>query len=80
MLTEHAISHAMNLNNPLLMLYSSIYYAQFERLYDTSHKVNEIGGGRSLNSVGFGAFDIKEYLMDRCIEFRNKEDLFFLRE
>jgi len=64
MLTEHAISHAMNLNNPLLMLYSSIYYAQFERLYDTSHKVK---GYKVINikiQLGFRTFNIKEYFMD----------------
>jgi len=49
MLTEHAISHAMNLNNPLLMLYSSIYYAQFERLYDTSLKDSEYLTSRNIS-------------------------------
>jgi len=49
MLTEHAISHSMNLNNPLLMLYSSIYYAQFERLYDTSHKDTEYLTSRNIS-------------------------------
>jgi len=63
MLTEHAISHSMNLNNPLLMLYSSIYYAQFERLYDTSHKVNE-PFSLSYLLKGHRIFDFKEYFLD----------------
>ncbi len=33
-LAEHAISHSLNLNNPLLMLYSTIAYANFERIFD----------------------------------------------
>jgi hypothetical protein len=61
MLTEHAISHAMNLNHPLLMLYSSIYYAQFEKLYETTHKVYEeifiICSGHRISQI-------KEYFLD----------------
>jgi hypothetical protein len=49
MLSEHAISHAMSLNNPFLMLYSSIYYAQFQRMYDSDTKERDLLRSRNIS-------------------------------
>mgnify|MGYP006976761048 CR=1 FL=1 len=77
MLTEHAISHAMNLNHPLLMLYSSIYYAQFERLYDTDHKESEYLKSRNISwtdALNFASKKIYSYYENSNFQNRLKDN------
>jgi hypothetical protein len=78
MLTEHAISHAMNLNHPLLMLYSSIYYSQFERLYDTHHKDSEYFRNRNVNwadALNFASKKIYTYYENSNFQNKLKDNL-----
>eukprot|EP01016_Furgasonia_blochmanni_P035451 TRINITY_DN3931_c0_g1_i1.p1 TRINITY_DN3931_c0_g1~~TRINITY_DN3931_c0_g1_i1.p1 ORF type:complete len:365 (+),score=29.56 TRINITY_DN3931_c0_g1_i1:179-1273(+) len=49
LLTEHAITHSLNLNNPLLMLYSSLAYVIYERQYDCSTKDRDLLKARSIS-------------------------------
>jgi hypothetical protein len=46
-LTEHAITHSINLNNVLLMIFSCLNYSQLEKHYDC-HKENNILSARNI--------------------------------
>ena len=47
-LTEHAITHSVNLNNVLLMIFSCLNYSYLERHYDCPNKENNILSARNI--------------------------------
>jgi tetratricopeptide (TPR) repeat protein len=49
LLTEHAITHCLNLNNTLLMLYSCLAYSELEKSHDCSAKQLDPQKARSLS-------------------------------
>ena len=59
MITEHAISHSQNLNNPLLLLFSCLAYAQYERVYDIN-KIGQFKKNKHLSWTDIFHFSVKK--------------------